>query len=76
MKKPAMEKRGLSNIEGIITLRREFLDARVIAMTGACEAMGVLNFSDVGTMLGVTRTLQKPFDLKVPLDTVAAEMMT
>ncbi len=56
-------------------LRREFHDARVLAMTGGCEAMGVVNFLDIATMLGVARTLQKPFELKVLLDTVAAEMM-
>jgi len=62
-------------LEEIIMLRREFHDARVRAMTGGGEALGVLNFLDISTMLGFTRTLQKPFDLKVLLDTVAAEMM-
>ncbi|MDH4301956.1 MAG: response regulator [Nitrospira sp.] len=62
-------------LEGIITLRREFPDARVIAMTGGSEAIGALNVLDIATMLGATRTLQKPFDLKSLLDTVAAEVM-
>jgi two-component system, chemotaxis family, chemotaxis protein CheY len=62
-------------LEGIITLRHEFPGARVIAMTGGCEAIGILNFLDIATMLGVTRTLQKPFELKALLDAVAAEMM-
>lgn len=62
-------------LEEIIMLRREFHDARVRAMTGGDEALGVVNFLDIATMLGVTRTLQNPFDLKVLLDTVTAEMM-
>jgi CheY-like chemotaxis protein len=62
-------------LEGIVTLRREFPDARVIAMTGGCEAIGVLNLLDIAKMLGATRTLQKPFELKVLLDAVAAEVM-
>ncbi|MDH5739806.1 MAG: response regulator [Nitrospira sp.] len=62
-------------LEGMFTLRREFPGARVIVMTGGCEAIGVLNFLDSAKMLGATRTLQKPFELKVLLDTVAAEVM-
>ncbi len=61
-------------LETIMTLHREFPDARVIAMTGGSEAIGVLNFLDVAKMLGASRTLQKPFELKVLLDTVAAEL--
>ncbi|OQW30280.1 MAG: histidine kinase [Nitrospira sp. SG-bin1] len=61
-------------LEAIMTLRREFPDTRVIAMTGGCDTIGVLNFLDVAKMLGARRTLQKPFELKVLLDTVAAEL--
>lgn len=43
-------------------------------MTGESDAIGVLNFLDVAKMLGARRTLQKPFELKVLLDTVAAEL--
>lgn len=61
-------------LETIMTLRREFPDARVIAMTGGSDTIGVLNFLDIARMLGAKRTLQKPFDLNVLLDTVAAEL--
>ena len=61
-------------LEVIMTLRREFPDARVIAMTGGSETIGVLNFLDVAKMLGARRTLHKPFELKVLLDAVAAEL--
>jgi CheY-like chemotaxis protein len=61
-------------LEAIMTLRREFPDTRVIAMTGGSDTIGVVNFLDVAKMLGARRTLQKPFELKVLLDTVAAEL--
>ena len=61
-------------LECILTLRREFPDSRVIAVTGGSETIGVLNFLDVAKMLGARRTLQKPFDMKTLLDTVAAEV--
>lgn len=62
-------------LEGIMTLRREFPSSRVIAMTGGSEAIGVGNVLNIAKMLGARRTLQKPFDLKVLLDTVASEMI-
>ena len=61
-------------LEAIMTLRREFPDTRVIAMTGGSDTIGVVNFLDVAKMLGARRTLQKPFELKVLLDTVATEL--
>ena len=66
---------GQDGLEGIMALRREFPDSRVIAMTGGSEAIGFGNVLDIAKMLGVRRTLQKPFDLKVLLDTVASEMI-
>jgi len=62
-------------LEGIMVLRREFPDSRVIAMTGGSEAIGFGNVLDIAKMLGVRQTLHKPFDLKVLLDTVASEMI-
>ena len=62
-------------LEGIMVLRREFPDSRVIAMTGGSEVVGFGNVLDIAKMLGARRTLQKPFDLKVLLDTVASEMI-
>lgn len=61
-------------LETIMTLRREFPETRVIAMTGGSDTIGILNFLDVAKMLGARRTLQKPFELKVLLDTVAEEL--
>jgi len=61
-------------LEAIMRLRREFPDTRVIAMTGGSHMIGILNFLDVAKMLGARRTLQKPFELKVLLDAVAAEL--
>ncbi len=62
-------------LEAIMTLHREFPDTRVIAMTGGSDTIGVLNFLDVAKMFGARRTLQKPFELKVLLDAVAAELI-
>ena len=61
-------------LAAILTIRRDFPNMRVIAMTGASDTIGVLNFLDVAKMFGASRTLQKPFELKVLLDAVAAEL--
>ncbi|HEX5544293.1 MAG TPA: response regulator [Nitrospira sp.] len=61
-------------LEAIMALRQEFPDTRVIAMTGGSDTIGVLNFLDVAKMFGARRTLRKPFELKILLDTVAAEL--
>jgi CheY-like chemotaxis protein len=61
-------------IESIVTLRREFPESRVIAMTGGGDMIGILNFLDVAKMLGANRTLQKPFTVDALLEAVAAEV--
>ena len=61
-------------LETIAALRREFLNVKVIAMTGGSGMIGILNFLDVAKMLGAHRTLQKPFEMKTLLDTVQAEL--
>ena len=61
-------------LEAIMTLRRDFPDTRVIAMTGASDTIGVLDLLDVAKMFGARRTLHKPFELNVLLDAVAAEL--
>jgi hypothetical protein len=43
-------------------------------MTGGSDTVGIPNFLDVAKMLGARRTLQKPFELKVLLEAVAAEL--
>jgi CheY-like chemotaxis protein len=61
-------------LESIMTLRREFPDSRVIAITGGSDMIGILNFLDVAKMLGARRTLQKPFDMKTLLEAASAEL--
>jgi CheY-like chemotaxis protein len=61
-------------IESIVSLRREFPESRVIAMTGGGDMIGILNFLDVAKMLGANRTLQKPFTVNALLEAVAAEV--
>ncbi len=63
-------------LETTSRLRREFPDAKVIAITGGSEMVGTLNFLDVAKMLGAHRTLQKPFEMKTLLDTVHAELQS
>lgn len=63
-------------LESILTLRREFPAARIIAITGGSDMIGILNFLDVAKMLGARRTLQKPFDIKHLLEVVQAELRT
>jgi len=61
-------------LETTATLRREFPNVKVIAITGGSDMIGILNFLDVAKMLGAHRTLQKPFEMKTLLDTVQAEL--
>ena len=61
-------------LETTATLRREFPNVKVIAITGSSEMIGILNFLDVAKMLGAHRALQKPFEMKALLETVQAEL--
>ena len=61
-------------LETTATLRREFPNVKVIAITGGSDMIGILNFLDVAKMLGAHRVLQKPFEMKTLLDTVQAEL--
>ena len=61
-------------LETTATLRREFPNVKVIAITGGSDVIGILNFLDVAKMLGAHRALQKPFEMKTLLDTVQAEL--
>lgn len=65
------EKDGL---EGILELRQEFPQAKIIAITGVNDKIGILNFLEVARMLGAKRTLQKPFDLDELLNAAAEEI--
>lgn len=61
-------------LESILILRREFPAARVIAITGGSDMIGILNFLDVAKMMGARRALHKPFELHALLDAVSAEL--
>lgn len=61
-------------LESILTLRREFPNAKIVAITGGSDMIGILNFLDVAKMLGARRTLQKPFEMKQLLDVVHGEL--
>jgi len=61
-------------LETTATLRREFPNVKVIAITGGSDMIGILNFLDVAKMLGAHCALQKPFDMNTLLDTVRAEL--
>lgn len=63
-------------LESILTLRREFPNAKIVAITGGSDMIGILNFLDVAKMLGARRTLQKPFEMKQLLDVVHGELTT
>jgi len=60
------EKEGL---ETIMDIRREFPDAKIIAMSGGGRA-GNLNFLRVAERLGAQRTMAKPFNLQALLAAV------
>ena len=60
--------------ESIRTLRQEFPAARVIAITGESDMIGILNYLDVATMLGACRTFQKPFELADLIEAVRTEL--
>ena len=61
-------------LETTVTLRREFPNVKIIAITGGSDMIGILTFLDVAKMLGAHSMLQKPFDMKTLLDTVKTEL--
>lgn len=63
-------------LESILTLRREFPAAKIIAITGGSDMIGILNFLDVAKMLGARRTLQKPFEMKHLIEVVERELQS
>jgi CheY-like chemotaxis protein len=65
---------GQDGLVTIATLRQDFPDLKVIAITGGTDRIGLLNFLDVAKMFGAGRTLQKPFEMKALLDTVQVEL--
>jgi two-component system response regulator (stage 0 sporulation protein F) len=60
-------------LEATLQLTREYVDAKVIAMTGA---QGDHNFLDVAKLFGARRTFEKPFDINKLLQAVKEELAT
>ena len=61
----------LNGLDMLLELTREFLHAKVIAISGAG---GEQNNLDVAKLLGARRTLQKPFSMRQLLDAVRYEL--
>lgn len=58
-------------LETTLQLTREYVDAKVIAMTGA---QGDRNFLDVAKLFGARRTIAKPFDITALMQAVQEEL--
>jgi len=58
-------------LEATLQLTREYVDAKVIAMTGA---QGDRNFLDVAKLFGARRTVAKPFDINQLVQAVQEEL--
>lgn len=62
---------GTDGLEATLQLTREYLDAKIIAMTGA---QGDRNFLDVAKLFGARRVFEKPFDLTKIVEAVKEEL--
>ena len=62
---------GTDGLEATLQLTREYLDAKVIAMTGA---QGDRNFLDVAKLFGARRVFEKPFNLDKLVQAVNEEL--
>ncbi len=58
-------------LEATLQLTREYVDAKIIAMTGA---QGDKNFLDVAKLFGACRVFEKPFDLAKLVQAVKEEL--
>lgn len=58
-------------LEATLQLTREYLDAKVIAITGA---QGDHNFLSVAKLFGARQAFEKPFDINKLLDAVKEEL--
>ena len=61
----------LSGLDMLMELTREFLDAKVIAISGAAGERNVL---DIAKLLGARQTFQKPFSMPDLLSAVRYEL--
>ncbi|MEP6892079.1 MAG: response regulator [Nitrospirota bacterium] len=62
---------GTDGLEATLELTREYVDAKVIAMTGA---QGDKNFLDVAKLFGARRVFEKPFDLDTLVKAINEEL--
>ena len=62
---------GTDGLETTLQMTREYLDAKVIAMTGA---QGDRNFLDVAKLFGARRVFEKPFDLDKLVQAINEEL--
>jgi two-component system response regulator (stage 0 sporulation protein F) len=62
---------GTDGLEATLQLTREYLDAKIIAMTGA---QGDRNFLDVAKLFGARRVFEKPFDVNKMVEAVKEEL--
>ena len=62
---------GTDGLEATLELTREYVDAKVIAMTGA---QGDRNFLDVAKLFGAQRVFEKPFDLDTLIQAINEEL--
>jgi two-component system response regulator (stage 0 sporulation protein F) len=62
---------GTDGLEATLQLTREYLDAKVIAMTGA---QGERNFLDVAKLFGARRVFEKPFNLDKLVQAINEEL--
>ena len=61
----------MTGLELLLELTRNFLNVKVIAISGALEGEGELN---VAKLLGARQTFQKPFDMEKLLSAVRYEL--
>lgn len=61
----------VDGLEATLQLSREYVDTKIIAMTGA---QGDRNFLDVAQLFGACRAFEKPFDLQQMLQAVQEEL--
>lgn len=61
-------------LEAIMELRKEFPDAKIIAITGGAVKMNVPDFLDVAKLMGAQRSLYKPFSMTEVVAAVEAEV--
>ena len=61
----------LNGLDLILELTRQFIHAKVIAISGVGEKTQAL---DVAKLLGARRTIQKPFSMPLLLDAVRYEL--